>query len=411
MNPHLETLKEKNPSLDYKLEDSYYEITKAWNDDTFYFKFKDDSDFSLIENIIFPPEFSAIFHSELDELEAIYTILPEENKLINREFTFFYKGFEFKANFREPTPQFKMLAENFIVSDTSSDTDYRNLRDFSEFYNIENLPDFIQEYYADKRPINFFIEGDFASIDHSFVSLAKHLNFYMSYYHRDSPNLVIFEESVEEDNYIVPCYSVNEKFPQVLNLNKIDPVLLDLFLVARKTSNNRLRFIFYFQVLEYCAYYHLNDELKKRLIRIIKRPDLLNSSEKYSKLLIEEFKDNFKQNDDSIKLEKLLADFCTWEDIKMEIEANKDFFAEDLEFDGGFKITALINKGDKLDIEPKGIIKSVKSNIEKIRNVLVHLRESRENKVILPTPRNNKLILPYLFLIRRISEKIAVHHE
>ena len=204
---------------------------------------------------------------------------------------------------------------------------------------------------------------------------------------------------------------LNLPFPKIINFATIDPVLLDLFQVARQTSNVRLKFIFYFQVLEYCAYYHLNDELKKRLTTIIKRPDLLNDTAKYSKLLIEEFKDNFKNNDDSIKLEKLLSEFCTWDDFRHEIKSNKEYFTTDLVFDGDLKIPALISKDERFESEPKGIVRNIKINIEKIRNVLVHLRESRENKVILPTTRNNNLLVPYLHLIQRIAEKITIQYE
>ena len=51
------------------------------------------------------------------------------------------------------------------------------------------------------------------------------------------------------------------------------------------------------------------------------------------------------------------------------------------------------------------------NNITKIRNVIVHLRESRENTVILPTEKNNIYLLPYLYLLRRIAEKVAIQFE
>ena len=57
------------------------------------------------------------------------------------------------------------------------------------------------------------------------------------------------------------------------------------------------------------------------------------------------------------------------------------------------------------------ILNQVRLNIEKIRNVLVHLRESRENKVILPTEHNDQLLTPYLFVLRRIAEKVAMQFE
>jgi len=42
---------------------------------------------------------------------------------------------------------------------------------------------------------------------------------------------------------------------------------------------------------------------------------------------------------------------------------------------------------------------------------MVHVRESRENKVILPTRHNTDLLIPYMFLIRRIAEVVAYSHE
>ena len=57
------------------------------------------------------------------------------------------------------------------------------------------------------------------------------------------------------------------------------------------------------------------------------------------------------------------------------------------------------------------LINSIADRIERIRNVLVHIRESRENKVIFPTRNNNRKLLPYLYLVRRMSEIIAMKYN
>ena len=411
MNKDLNKLKTNNPAIELVEETDHINISNMWNDKTFMCRLEKTADFNSLNFISFPTELSAIHHSDRSVLEVIFTPLAIDDKLIGRQLNFFYKGVEFKTYFEKPSSAFKTIASGFREKDNSSDTDYRNLRIFRDFYKQDTLPKFIQKYFENRIPINFFIEGNFSLIENDFVALSKHLNFYLHYFDRETPLLVIFEQKLDEKEFKTPCYTKEDKFPEIINFNQFDPVLLDLFQVARQTSNVRLKFIFYFQVLEYCAYYHLNDDLKKKLTNIIKRPDLLNNSNDYSKLLIEEFKDYFRQNDDSIKLEKLIADYCSWNDIKLEIECNKEYFSTDLVFDGGLKIPSLINEKETFDTEPKGIIRSVKSNIEKIRNVLVHLRESRENKVILPTPRNNHLLIPYLHLIQRISEKIAIQHQ
>ncbi|MBI1837233.1 MAG: hypothetical protein HYR91_08220 [Flavobacteriia bacterium] len=411
MDKNLETLKKNNPSIEIVEETDHINISKLWDDSTFMCRLEKTTNFSPLATVTFPPELSAIFHKDTSTLEVIFSPILKDDTIKEREFDFYYKGVEFKATFGEPTELFKTISIGFRETDNSSDTDYRNLRKFRDYYKQETLPKYIQKYFENREPINFFIKGDFDKAASNFVAIAKHLNFYMNYYDRETPTLVIFEQEQDKKTYKTPCITTKDGFPKVINFTTFDPVLIDLFQVARRSANVRLKFIFYFQVLEYCAYYHLNDDLKKRLTNIIKRPDLLNNTNDYSKLLIEEFKDYFRQNDDSIKLEKLLADFCSWDDIKHEIECNKEYFATDLVFDGGLKIPALISEKETFETEPKGLVKTAKSNIEKIRNVLVHLRESRENKVILPTPKNNNLLIPYLHLIQRIAEKIAIQHE
>ncbi|KFF05705.1 hypothetical protein [Flavobacterium reichenbachii] len=312
MKENLELLKKHNSTIEITEVDNFVNIQKMWNDETFSCNLEKETNFSEFGKIVFPIELSAIYHIDSNKLEVIYAPLISDNILIGRKFNFFYNGIEFQATFEKPTDIFEILAKGFqeTETDSSSDTDFRNLRRFRDYYNQDTLPAYIKDLMENKLPINFFISGDFNSISNDFVSLAKHLNFYMSFYDRETPNIVIFEQDLEQKIYETPCYTTKEKFPEIINLSKIDPILLDLFQISRKTTNVRLKFIFYFQVLEYCAYYHLNDDLKKRLTNIIKRPDLLNNTNNYSKLLIEEFKDHFKQNDDSAKLEKLIIDFC-----------------------------------------------------------------------------------------------------
>lgn len=171
-----------------------------------------------------------------------------------------------------------------------------------------------------------------------------------------------------------------------------------------------MKYIFYYQVLEYCSYYYLNEDLKRKLNNVVKNPDIINNSDYYSKILVEEFKNYFKANDDRQKLEKLIKGYCSYSDIKNEIIANAEYFSKDLEFEGGFKLDALINSEKEAKNPHKDILKSIVERVDKIRNVLVHIRESRENKVILPTKKNNHLLIPYLFLVRRLAETISIKY-
>lgn len=87
------------------------------------------------------------------------------------------------------------------------------------------------------------------------------------------------------------------------------------------------------------------------------------------------------------------------------------YFTETLEFDGGLNIKPILKEGSDLDNPPRDIIDSIIKRVSNIRNALVHMRESRENKVILPSKKNNHLLLPYLYLIRRLSENVAIKYD
>lgn len=110
-------------------------------------------------------------------------------------------------------------------------------------------------------------------------------------------------------------------------------------------------------------------------------------------------------------MERLLLDLCPYEDIRDELKTNSKFFIDDLCFDGGFYVKGLFKDENEIDSPPQTIIQTIRKNIDSIRNVLVHARESRENSEIKPTQRNIQLLTPYLFLLRRIAETVIIKYE
>ncbi|MNE22364.1 hypothetical protein D3C80_1155720 [compost metagenome] len=189
-----------------------------------------------------------------------------------------------------------------------------------------------------------------------------------------------------------------------------------------------MKYLFYYQILEYFAYYYLDEELKRKLSNLLKSPDLLHNSSVYTRTIIEELKDYSNHTSDKQKLTRLLADYITVDDIANEIKCNIKNFTNDLDFDGHFKLSAIISdektfdkmfnegkeskekKKERLKLRADFIV-SIADRLDNIRNVLVHIRESRENKIILPTRGNNRKLIPYIYLIRRIAETIAFKYE
>lgn len=392
-----------------KVDGNKIHLHNLWGDDSFFLRFSKDEDLHFLDDLYFPPELVAFYSLTENFLEVIAFPLPPDDELLKRKFNFNYQGETFECAFRKPSEHFKKIATGFREDKEESKTAYRNLRQFRDYYRRDELPDFLSKYFSNKEPYNFVIQGNLNRVHNQLLDFCKTLNFYMLFFDRESPTLQIFSKPYNIETLTKPCYSLFDKFPSDINATEIDDVLLDIITVANNSNDVRLKFIFYYQILEYASYYYLKSDVKTRLNALLRKPDISYKAEEYSKVIIEEFKDNFKNNDDKQKLDMLVSESITLSDIKLELENNMDYFSKTIEFDGGFSIDPIMkNEIEGIEQLPENIIKVLKDNILNIRNCLVHLREFRENKVILPTEKNDNLLLPYLYLIRRISEQIMM---
>lgn len=398
----IDIFKSNNELVEITTHEKKTIVKRCWNDDSFYFEFASKKSMSFLKNLVFPKELFGIYHKDKKIYEFIYAPLQEEYK---RSFEYIYKGKRYKLSYNHPSDEFGKLLTHFIVNENAeilSDR-YVGLARFYLFYQDKNNAMFAT---------NFFIEGDFGDDFNEHLTFFKHVNLIMTYYDRKSPSIVIFDTTEDDvnDDIKVPCKLDIHPFPQIVNTKQLNSTLLDLIEAARSSNSYRMKYIFYYQILEYCSYYYIENDLKRKLSNIVKTPDILNS-DKYSPKIIELYSDYFKKNNDAQRMEKLLQDLCTYDDIKNELEKNANYFIEKTNFDGGLVIDGIFNKVEDITNPPKGIMISIRKNIDTIRNVLVHARESRENVVIKPTHRNNLLLKPYLYLLRRISEVVVIKFE
>lgn len=398
----IEIIKSNNEGIEILNQKESIIIKKVWNDDSFLFEFKSISSMSFLRNMIFHKELFGIYHKDKKLYEFIYSPLQEE---YNRSFDYIYNGKLFKLYYDKPSDEFKKLIGHYsfnkeaeILSDR-----YVGLSRFFFYY---------EEKKSTMYPTNFFIKGDFSEDFNEHLEFFKHVNLMMTYYDRKSPFIVLYDTTEEEvsDDITVPCNSDVQPFPQIINTKQLNSTLLELIEAARTSNSYRMKYIFYYQILEYCSYYYIENDLRRKLNNIVKTPDILNS-DKYSSKIIELYSDYFKRNNDVQRMEKLLIDLCNYDDIKNELDKNSKYFVEKTCFDGGLVIDGLFNKTEEIMTPPKGIMISIRKNIDTIRNVLVHARESRENVVIKPTRRNSLLLRPYLYLLRRIAETIVIKFD
>ena len=404
----------KNNNLSKKLNDDKIIISHLWEDDTFELVFSKEDNLSCLKEVYLPVELYGIYTK--DCYEFIFQPLIKEYYCIDRKFSFSYKGMKFEAFYGTPSKQFQLIAKAFVPKSIEVDeakVNYRNIKPFSDYYMQNNLPENQRILYSKLCPINFFVKGPIDKFSKSERELLlQHINFYMTYFDRKSPWIVVEEKDLSE-KYNVPCLShTNSVFPSEISFTEIDEDLLKVLSIARMAPTTRLQYLYYFQVLEYAAYYFVEEDFRNKISNILHSPDLLINSDVYSRRLIDEFQNKYyKDNSDSLRLYNVIVKYCEYKKIRNELLENKDFFMKDVHFDGEFVIKKLFTKENQIEGGLPNTMQDIKTNIEKIRNVLVHIRESHENKVILPTARNEKLIKPYLYLLRRIAEEVAMRYK
>lgn len=387
-------------------------LHNPWGDSSLELEFSSTEDFSILENIQMPNKLLAIKHP--DKYEFIYLPIYLASHKNIEPFVFSFEGKQYKAYYEEPTEAFRQIALS-IRRRSYDETDYSNVFIFKRFYK-----DLIKDQEKEEserrstgyKPLNFFLEGDFGnSFEENHLRIFRHINFYMLYYDRKSPFIYINNNygSSEQKVFAEPNFG---KIPNIIQATQIDDTLLLLIEAARTAQSLRLKYIFYYQVLEYCAYYYLDSSFKQRIQNIVGSPSFFVSMQDSINNLIEEFQSNYntKNNTDSARMERVIETYCNYDSIKAELQANADYFCNDCKFDGGYILKPLLCEKTDLDKEPSNFYTNLRKRIEELRNVLVHVRESREDKAISPTDNNSNLLKPYLYLIRRIAEEIATNN-
>ena len=412
MHKTLEIFQNNNPKVIIKDAKDAFIILKPWNDKSFIHIIPKEMRIPNIKSIILFDDLVAFYDKKIQKFEFIFMPIKKDTPLLIRNFIFNYSGFSFKCYFENSSRILRFFATTFIPSEAEGISEYRNLREFKDYYS-KSKPDYLRDYYKDKAPYSFYVEGPLENIINEKIKFLKSLNFYLSYFDRKSPQIQIMPTDIETEEVQVPCYSLSDEFPTSINASNLDTILLDIIEVAKKTTDIRLELIFYYQVIEYAAYYFLEENVNKKLNNIIKRPDINTNANDYIREIIEIFTNHFNvhKKSDREKIIKIIRNYCTIDDIKLELFGNKELFKQDLEFDGGFNIKKLFENEDVIKTIGDGILDNIMDNLIKIRNVVVHLREHRENAVILPTDKNNTLIQPYLYVLRRLAEKVAIQYE
>ena len=363
-------------------------IETPWSDDTLELVVNAE-DAQLIEalNMVrLPPRFSALWHKDTSDMEFIWTVARPKNRFLGRQFEFRFAGASYNCEFADSSARLLALAKSARPAGPMSSTIHRNLMTFS--LGIRN---------EERRPTSFWIRN--LDLDDTVVELAQHLNFFTSYFDPMSPMIVIHPVDVKP----WPTTHPPEDFPEIIIGRQLDPNMLQLW-AAAKTTEPFLRFLYLFQILEYAAFYHLDQEAAANIKRLLQSPDALWRIDDLARRVLDVVADY--RSEDAAKLTAVIK-LCTEpEQVWPIFEQDENFFCQRLSFEGGFSLDPLLREGWTLEDFRTGGFPRLADSYRKLRNALAHGRRAAD--VIQPTVGNARLLEPWIEALRITASNLIL---
>lgn len=415
LEKQLEPFLKQNPYSKIQKKGKTYYVTNPWDDESLSFAVERDSQADLIaalNNLILPLRFTALYHTDSNTMEYIFTLLGKNSFYLSRQFEFTIDGKTYYCRFKDASERLLLLSKLFRPTGEESTTEYRNLMLLGLYMRPEpKEPSMLEEHFfkdflKERKPVSFFVSGFEKFEEDRIVEISKHLNFFMPYYDRKSGLILIHPAKSEKPEPVDQLQFVEMDFPKKLSCSHKDRFLVDLALAANEVAETRLKFLYYYQILEYAAFYYVDTDIKRRILQVIAAPDIHVNPDKHISRLLDAVTD-IRQSDEA-KLNKVVETQCTPDIVWRELQQNLSYFYKRQEFEGGFVIEPFISEDMTLESFATMWIPKTPDILRKIRNALVHGRESRLGVVIAPTQDNDARIKPWIPVIRRIAEQVII---
>lgn len=122
-------------------------------------------------------------------------------------------------------------------------------------------------------------------------------------------------------------------------------------------------------------------------------PDLSDRLDEVSRQILEVIAED--KASDETKLVALVQQTVDPAYVWRDIEPRAAFFAQSTDFEGGLSLPALIKQGWTCDDFRTAWIPKLPDTLRRLRNGLVHAREQRQSKCVMPSISNQTLMLPW----------------
>ncbi len=383
-------------------------IERPWDDSTLIIAVSEDDYDQFANNlsdVLLPPELSAIYHKQQRSLEVIWTcyrLSEKSSEIKDREFTFAHEGQEIFCKFGKSSETLLIISKFARPIVEAERTNFRNLRSFWMYSNMKSSEG--RTVIGIDEPRSLWIHNvDYES--DAILRLLRHLNFYLSYYDRDTP-LVLLHETA--DGNPTDIRYLEGQFPAHVTSKPVEDNILSFWNSAHLTENPMLQYIIYYRIIEYCAFNFGRPDLKRSIKFHLSNPTRHWNAEKTANDIIS-IMNLEKEYSDVQRFEDLIRDAVRPSTLWKTIEKNKIFFSEKVKFEGGYSVAPLISKDcTDANFEPQGVT-NVARTLRGIRNVLSHGKDFGSQGVILPSLANMSKLLPWTSLIRTVSGEVILY--
>ena len=403
----LQAFLSRNPEAEVRAGGREPSVNRPWGEEAIEIPLRNNDDELLeaLNAVRLPPRFTAIWHEDTKEFEVIFTVLRRENHLLERRFEFRYSGNCYHCSFGPSSARLRAIARTARPSGSISPSDFRNLQPFYRFEHLlEEHPDV--DYVENGKPTSFWIRGIDDYDDDRIVDFVRNLNFHMSYFDWHTPNILIHEEPIAShkvDDLHPPQIGY---FPDTLSGQDIDQHLLILWESAR-TGDPFLRFIHYYQILEYAGFYHVKDKVRREIERAIAAPDAASRPDRVAQQILDAISADRRQ--DEAKINEMIEECVDLQEMWDILDGSLTAFSEVVELDGGFILPALVSASTDYEGFAQSWNRQFPPALHRVRNALVHARESRQSTMIVPTTANHSRLSPWLLPLSQTAARVMLY--
>lgn len=319
---------EGNPLSSIENKDDRIVVKDPWGDETLILRLPEvpDEMIGMLNRLTFPPMFSALYHRETRDLEFIYS--PRETKERGRRFEFLFNGKGTTCEFLDTSPELRKVASIARPIAPPSHTKHRNLATFNSMRRLGQDPAL--------TGTSFWVR-DIELDPDAILELARNLNFFMWYFDRKTPRIEIHEPRAKKGADKTPQYRFDE-FPTKISGRPLETFLLQLW-EGFIWGNIMSRVLYGYQIIEFVAFYHLQESIQQTIRRVLTSPEILARPVQASRQILEIVAED--RLEDAVKVEKVIDVYVDHEMLAAAIKRNLPCFSAEVQFDGGFNLPSV----------------------------------------------------------------------